>query len=235
MFMLSNLKPISISRFGTNQDDEMTGTNANETFYASWGNDEIFGWGGDDFIYGGYGNDIMQGGRGADTMDGGSGIDTVSYQYSSSGVTIDLQNGSGSGGDATGDKITNVENITGSYYGDHLFGDMGANTIDGSFGNDVIDGGYGSDIMIGGGGDDIFVGRLQVRSHDVIKDFEIGDDLIDMSQTSLDSWEELTSGYVQMQQDGENTVIELHYHHNSASITLEGIQMSDLSANDFIF
>jgi len=61
-------------------------------------------------IFGGAGDDTVEGKAGADTLDGGAGINTVSYA-SSSGVTVDLSLGTGIGGDAQGDIITNFRHL----------------------------------------------------------------------------------------------------------------------------
>ena len=59
-------------------------------------------------IGGGDGNDIIKGGAGADFLDGGNntagGGDWVSYAGSASGVTVNLDGGLQSGGDAEGDQ-----------------------------------------------------------------------------------------------------------------------------------
>ena len=60
------------------------------------------------------GNDTLVGGAGADTLDGGTGTDTASYAASSSGVTVSLAAGTASGGDAQGDTLISIENLTGS-------------------------------------------------------------------------------------------------------------------------
>ena len=56
------------------------------------------------------------------------GIDTASYAASSSGVAVNLAAGAGSGGDAQGDTLANIENLIGSAYADALTGDAGANS-----------------------------------------------------------------------------------------------------------
>ena len=84
---------------------------------------------GNDTLYGRSGNDILSGGAGADTIDGGSGTDTSSYATSTAAVTVRLQSGTGSGGDAGGDTLINVENLAGSSFGDKLTGDAGNNAL----------------------------------------------------------------------------------------------------------
>jgi Ca2+-binding RTX toxin-like protein len=90
---------------------------------------------------GGNGNDSLNGGDGADTLAGGSGIDTAVYNDSDAGVGIDLSGTTaGWGGDAAGDALTGIENVTGSNYGDWLGGDNGANTLNGGNGLDWLHG-----------------------------------------------------------------------------------------------
>jgi Ca2+-binding RTX toxin-like protein len=108
---------------------------------------------------GGAGNDSLTGGAGADQLDGGSGTDTVSYDASLAGVSINLANNVNSGGDAAGDVLTDIENITGSHSGDAVSGDFSNNLIDGGDGDDTIaSGGGGSDTMLGDAGNDTLTG-----------------------------------------------------------------------------
>src|SRR5262245_40930932 len=84
------------------------------------GNDVIIGTNYWDTIYGLGGNDVLKGGGGADTLYGGDGIDTADYSDSGSGVQVSLQMGGGSGGSAQGDKLYDIENVSGSSYDDVL-------------------------------------------------------------------------------------------------------------------
>ncbi len=63
-------------------------------------------------IIGNGGNNTLAGLGGADSLDGGAGIDTASYATSDSAVTVSLMTGTGSGGDAGGDTLVNIENLT---------------------------------------------------------------------------------------------------------------------------
>jgi Ca2+-binding RTX toxin-like protein len=106
-------------------------------------------------LTGGAGNDILAGLGGADTLDGGAGIDTADYSASAAGVTIDLGLGTASGGDAAGDTLIGIENLTGSSFGDTLTGtNGGANSLSGGAGNDMLAGLGGADTLDGGGGSD---------------------------------------------------------------------------------
>ena len=109
-------------------------------------------------LSGGDGDDTLVGGSGPDALDGGTGTDTASYTDSAAGVTVDLSAGTGSGGTADGDTLTNIENITGSDYADTLTGDSGANVLTGGAGNDSLIGGAGNDTLSGGAGNDVMSG-----------------------------------------------------------------------------
>ena len=138
----------------------------------------VDGGAGDDIITGGSGFDSIEGGAGADTINGGTGRGRVVFTNSASGVTVDLNAGTGTGGDAQGDTYTNITGITGSAFDDVLiavtnqigsfFGEAGNDTITGSDGADSLYGGTGNDILDGGGpsfdflfgedGDDLLTG-----------------------------------------------------------------------------
>ena len=97
---------------------------------------------------------MLRGGVGADDLGGDAGVDTVSYYSSSVGVVVDLATGKGSGGEAQGDLLYNVENLSGSQGNDSLYGNAGANVLQGWGGADVLRGGAGADRLDGGAGID---------------------------------------------------------------------------------
>ena len=143
--------------------DTVYGLAGADTIYGSDGADQLFGGRGDDTMYGGTGVDTLIGGLGADDMDGGVGTDVVNYQSSRSGVTVDLLNGFGFGGDAEGDTLFSIESIFGSNFDDVLtatnsaatfYGFVGADTLTGGTGADSLVGGVGGDTLNGGGGVD---------------------------------------------------------------------------------
>jgi Ca2+-binding RTX toxin-like protein len=146
---------------GTNASETINGldgvTEGSDTIDGKGGNDTIWGLGGNDVIDGGWGHDDIKGGGGADTIDGGSGIDTANYSDSLEGVQVHLSSGSGTGGTASGDTLTSIENITGSYYADLLAGDTGNNVLTGLDGNDTLRGWTGNDTLYGGNGNDTFI------------------------------------------------------------------------------
>lgn len=108
-------------------------------------------------LTGGGGDDTLAGGVGADTLIGGAGLDTADYGSSTAGVTVDLTLAtSQAGGDAAGDVLSGVENVTGSSTAANwLKGDGLANVLTGGAGDDTFLGGIGADSMTGGGGVDV--------------------------------------------------------------------------------
>ncbi|HEY2758885.1 MAG TPA: calcium-binding protein [Pseudolabrys sp.] len=152
-----------------NSIENITGSAHNDTLTGDAGANRLDGGAGDDRIWGSDGNDTLAGGHGADVLSGGNGIDTADYSASASAVTVNLSSGTGSGGDAQGDKLSSIENVTGSAFDDHITGNAGANQLAGGTGNDTLDGGagndhlngggnFGSDILIGGAGTDVLTG-----------------------------------------------------------------------------
>ena len=138
------------------------------------GSDNITGGDGNDTLIGGAGDDRLDGGAGADHFDGGSDLffgDTVTYENSSIGLAVDLENDAanskGNTGEAAGDTYANIEIVQGTAYDDTIRGDdnantligdfggsSGADTLDGRGGDDLLDGGAGADNLIGGDGSD---------------------------------------------------------------------------------
>ena len=125
--------------------------------------DFLFGTDGADVIEGFAGTDVLEGDAGADVLDGGSGTDIASYFFSPSGVTIDLAAGTGSGGDAEGDRFISIERVIGSDYDDVLIGDANQNALFGSFGDDTLVGGAGFDSLDGGEGNDVVIVPIRRR------------------------------------------------------------------------
>lgn len=140
---------------GGTGDDVLTGNAGNDTLI---GDNVIFGFafgkahlGGNDTLLGGDGDDYLIGGIGSDIIDGGNGFDIASYEGSNAAVTIVLGTKGATavqtGGDAGGDKLTNVEGIIGTIYNDKITGNDLDNLIEGGAGADTLDGGKGFDTV----------------------------------------------------------------------------------------
>jgi Ca2+-binding RTX toxin-like protein len=186
-------------------NDRIFGTNAADQLWGLGGNDLISGRSGKDTLDGGAGDDILNGGKGADKIIGGTGLDIASYRLAEAGVTVSLSSVTRTG-EATGDRFSSIEGLSGSDFGDRLTGSAGNNvlsggaggdvltglsgkdTISGGGGADVINGGALADTLSGGGGADRFVYAKTLESangsslRDVITDFDETMDVIDLSR-----------------------------------------------------
>ena len=134
---------------GGTGDDVLDGGDQNDRLLGNSGRDQLFGGAGADDLDGGTDDDILNGGAGADRLAGGLGVDTASYQGSAQAVQVNLKTGTALGGDAAGDRLLSIENLTGSDHNDTLTGNDEQN---------VLDGGAGADILLGGAGDDLIKG-----------------------------------------------------------------------------
>ncbi|MEQ1519856.1 MAG: CAP domain-containing protein [Aestuariivirga sp.] len=140
----------------------INGTAGADVLIGATESDSIFGFGSDD---------ILSGMAGGDVLNGGDGFDTASYAASGAAVTVNLTSaGVASGGDAAGDTLTGIENITGSNFNDTLTGDAG---------NNRLDGGVGTDTMAGRAGDDTYV--VSVATDKVTELADEGNDTIETS------------------------------------------------------
>ena len=231
---------------GTAGNDTIVGGADFDIIRAGAGDDVIDGGAGADKMSGEDGNDTFIGGAGADYMSGGTGIDTVDYGASAAAVVVNLNTGTGSGGDAAGDTLVEIENLVGSQYHDTLFGNARDNRLSGGAGNDRLSGGDGADVLIGGSGNDLLVGGQQADTFlfftraytyggaaDVIGDFQVGIDVLEFHQSGwggVYSLDDLTLAQV-----GADTLIEFGV---SNSITLRNVNLQQLMANsdhDFLF
>lgn len=161
---------------GDGNNNVLTGLGGNDLLIGHAGDDTLEGGAGEDFLRGRDGNDVMNGGadndflsggEGNDTANGGDGFDRASMFLIASdpqtGVTVDLAI---AGPQNTGhgmDTFISIEHVSGTAYGDFLYGDAGANwlwgvgggdTLDGRDGDDLIDVGNGVNTLVGGAGVD---------------------------------------------------------------------------------
>ncbi|MGO4124059.1 calcium-binding protein [Inquilinus sp. YAF38] len=140
---LSNIENL----IGTQASDHLTGNTSANTLDGGAGNDVLAG---------GDGSDVLRGGTGADRLDGQFGSDTASYYGGITGILVSLASGTGSGGEAQGDTLFGIENLSGSQGSDGLYGNAGANALQGWNGNDALVGRAGQDTLTGGAGADRF-------------------------------------------------------------------------------
>ena len=121
---------------GTSSADNLRGTSSDEVFRGNGGADWITP------------------GTGEDRVDGGTGTDMVSYVDLPVSVRVDLSAGVVVSGGET-DRLTSIENVTGSVHGDGIIGDDGANRLRGLGGYDWFTASWGADRYEGGTGRDM--------------------------------------------------------------------------------
>lgn len=138
------------SAFGSEFDDTLIGDDADNALIDGNGSDTLSGAGG---------NDFLDGGQAGDNLDGGDGLDWAQYYSSDAGLSVNLAEGTVSGGTATGDSLTNIENITGTEFADTMVGDENENLFEGGRGDDNLTGAGGDDWLIGDLGDDVLRGE----------------------------------------------------------------------------
>lgn len=191
------------------------------TIYASDGNrQKVNGGGGNDKIYGSQLGEHIYGDDGADWIYGG---DSPAFtQTSGGGVTY---------------SIANFDFLYGGEGADHIFGEAGPDYIYGGGGNDIIVGGEGNDSLYGNSGADIFYFNAN-SGIDVIEDFELGIDKINLSGVPGASYSSLNISqsspyYVgdYHDRDSSSTMITI----GSAKLYLYGITAPQLTAENFEF
>ncbi len=138
------------------------GSSFNDTFVGSNSPVGFLGGDGNDTITGGAGRDHLEGNGGDDVIDGKDGVDTVAYYSAAFAVNVNLTTGTAAGGLGQ-DTLLNIEDVTGSVFGDTLTGSSGDNVLEGSDGNDTFVSTAGGDTLNGGNGIDSVV-YSQTRS-----------------------------------------------------------------------
>ena len=241
---------------GGRGNDTLDGGAGRDMIRADLGNDWIIGSEGADYIDGGDGYDVIDY-SGSPRSDGYySGVD-VNLSF---GSAIYF----GKGGHADGDLLVDIEGIIGTAYDDRIdVGDISgrsfrdgpvAHRVFGGPGDDELDG-YDVDYLSGGAGDDeltthgngtvnggpgadtfYFFGEVEDAT---IEDFDSGEgDVIELSSVGF---RDVTKTDVQAMLDGSTgNVLDLTLlgdfgYTEHGTITLGGgVQVSDLSVNDFI-
>lgn len=121
--------------------------------------DTFYGGGGNDIIQAGSGNDTLNGGAGDDFLHGGTGVDTVDYSTETGQVNVYLYTYTYAIGVTSGnDTLVSIENVTGGFGSDYLYGDYQVNVLIGGWGNDYLRGLQGGDTLEGGDGRDYILG-----------------------------------------------------------------------------
>ena len=137
-------------------------------------------------LSGGSGNDWFWGYAGADRINGGPGYDEILYASSPTAVNINLNTGMVSGGHATGDILTSIEDVLSSPFNDVIIGNEVANLMILRTGNDTVTGNGAPDTLYGNSGQDTFrylntKDSNSTSGTDYIGDFAKVEDKIDLS------------------------------------------------------
>ena len=171
----------------------------------------------DDILAGDQRANKLSGGRGNDTIYGGPGGDETNRDTIDGGPGHDRLFG-GPGDDT----------LYGSEGDDMLKGGPGDDTLEGNSGDDALEGGAGADTMDGGIGFDTFIFDTG-HGMDTITDFRNGQDLIDISAFGLPGFDDLAFA-----SDADGVAIDLAAH-GGGTILLEGFDIANVDATDFLF
>ncbi|PSL21628.1 calcium-binding protein [Shimia abyssi] len=175
---------------GAPPNQVIDGTDADDTIQSEGGNDTISGLGGSDSINGGDGIDELFGGEGDDKLEGGRGDDYVRGNEGDDAVY-------GFGGDDDMKGHDGNDSISGNEGRDTLSGSQGDDLLRGGDDQDILNGGQGADTLAGGEGVDTLTGYSgadlfrfsedHMAQGDVITDFEVGRDVIELSYDDIQS------------------------------------------------
>jgi Ca2+-binding RTX toxin-like protein len=230
---LVNTGTISGSQFSVYYENQASGSVA-VVNHGTMSGDIQFGAGNDRYdgrggtlvgsVLGGAGNDtyVIDNAKTLVSEANGGGIDTVKVGSSymlSGGVENLVLTGKG---DLSGE---------GNELANHLTGNAGNNTLLGDDGTDMLSGGKGTDILTGGGDADTFIFKTGFGA-DTISDFQaaaMDHDTIDLSHTDIGSF---AAVHNHISQSGADLVIDFG---DGDTLTLTGVQESDLHKSDFHF
>jgi len=208
----TNSESSSNNEFATAASIDFTQGEPGERFLGTSKSDTMNGSAGNDRMFGRADNDRLDGGEGHDQVSGGNGDD-------------ELLGGEGH---------------------DWLHARAGNDNMMGDDGNDILIGGKGADVLSGGEGSDAFVFQSITKAIDTITDFSSTEDTIDLRQIFARSkfagesdFDRFTQ-FVRLEQDGENTTMQLDADGNGAGsnfttlATLNNVSAESLSTSNFV-
>jgi Ca2+-binding RTX toxin-like protein len=200
-------------------NDVLRGSSGDDLLYGEEGNDNLDGEIGNDLLRGGSGNDLLQGRPGDDRQYGGDGDDRVEGGF--------------------GDDL-----LRGGNDNDLLIGSEGRDTLLGGPGDDILFGGTSPDALTGGQGRDSFFYTSYDERGDVITDFTVRVDKLDIGRIFLNSVYSLRGEaafrkYVTLFQLGSDTIVKIKPEGDAGGefkylTALQNITATSLSVSDFI-
>ncbi|VEP14708.1 putative Furin [Hyella patelloides LEGE 07179] len=200
----------------------INGTAKNDTLAGTPEDNLIFGREGNDILSGNAGNDVIRGGDGNDTLDGDLGRNKLFGE--------------------TGNDL-----LTGGTERDSLHGGLGKDILVGNKGDDLLTGGLGADTLTGGAGSDRFIYGSTKEGGDLIKDFDLKHDLLDLHQLfdplksnpEQSSIVSLLDQHMKFEQIGSNTAVKFSQNGSfenkddfTTLATLENISADDLGVDE---
>jgi len=243
--------------YGDNGEDTINGGDGADKIYGNAGEDLLDGGAGNDRIEGGDHSDVIYGGSGDDIIYTGSGSANeygIDFAYGGDGNDnlIGSNGGDNLYGEAGNDTLTGGQDYSSADRG-YLYGGDGndvissgqiytpnsssqanGDTMHGEAGNDRIISGKANDVLNGGSGADTFVFDDQYGK-DVIEDFNVSQsgERIDLSDVNAISGFTNFNGFKATYLSEVNGDAVISYDNNN-QITLEGVSLASLSADDFI-
>jgi Ca2+-binding RTX toxin-like protein len=190
-----------------------------------------------DVLDGSAGSDVIEGGIGADTLNGNAGNDTLDGGFGRDILNGDDGNDSLSGGFGR-------DFLNGGAGDDFLEGGFAPDNLDGGAGDDTLIGDRGRDLLTGGAGADTFTFNDAFAGRDIITDFTIAEDAIDLSNiTTGELFQSDTplEDYVKLVQLGSDTVVRIDLNSDLPTslsrpvALLDNVAASDLTSDNFIF
>lgn len=111
---------------------------------------------------------------------------------------------------------------------DTLYGDEGDDSLSGGEGDDLLDGGTGDDTVWGAGGADTVVFR-DGYGHDVIMDFDVASDQVNLTSGGVETWQDVQD---RLAPDTDGTALLTL--DDGSSLRFEGLTVADLTADHFV-
>jgi Ca2+-binding RTX toxin-like protein len=235
-----DLRLLVLAQAATDGDDVITGYASNDTLGGGLGNDIVDGGDGDDtFIFGaGDGHDEIYESSGFDVLELGAGLSSENLTVSIGDWRYDVVLSFASGEsillsseiyDVSPSSQGGVEEIhfadgavlTRGQLVDRLLRDQATD------GDDRIVGLDRDDHLIGGLGADVFAFSFGHGGNDVIEDFDVTEDRVELSYYSVGDFEELMTNATQL---GDDVLIQNDW---QGSILLQGVSLSALTASNF--
>jgi Ca2+-binding RTX toxin-like protein len=249
---------------GGQGNDYLVGEDGDDKLFGGSGDDVMIGGAGRDFFSPGSGTDTVDGGLESDTvsyLNSDAGV-TLNYGapagffgvggYAAGDFIINVNNFTGSNFDdvivAVGNNGGSRNTLRGEGGDDTLSSGVGNDALYGGSGDDTLTGGLGNDLLEGGAtssddfvfnyGSDYAVNTLAGWSQDVITDFEAALDQITFNGWNPSDFASWFANNVTEDNNGNALIVDDNYNvagQYSSTISLLGVDKSDLSAANFVF